>query len=175
MATTLLWRNGIGRRLGPQPEISGQMPFKSAEKFDWFTDELASECELLYQALRQCYRDGQITRPDIRSDNNTICPYGFDSTAAEIWMVTAGLNAPMVNDAGRNRPIAQSVALCSENDPPVTANIRHRTIRHVLEELVLIELISSAYPVAVTGSDSRTSDMRGERVTTTPPTYVGRI
>ncbi|KAG5453185.1 hypothetical protein CSKR_112746, partial [Clonorchis sinensis] len=33
-------------------------------------------------------------------------------------------------------------------------------------------LISSAYPVAVTGSDSRTSDMRGERVTTTPPTQM---
>ncbi|GAA52734.1 hypothetical protein CLF_108689 [Clonorchis sinensis] len=34
------------------------------------------------------------------------------------------------------------------------------------------ELISSAYPVAVPGFEPRTSDMRGERVTTTPPTHV---
>ncbi|GAA47340.1 hypothetical protein CLF_100242 [Clonorchis sinensis] len=39
----------------------------------------------------------------------------------------------------------------------------------------LRELISSAYPVAVPGFEPRTSDMRGERVTTTPPTHVGRI
>ncbi|KAG5455075.1 hypothetical protein CSKR_104584 [Clonorchis sinensis] len=35
-----------------------------------------------------------------------------------------------------------------------------------------VELISSAYPVAAPGFEPRTSDMRGERVTTTPPTHA---
>ncbi|GAA56871.1 translin-associated factor X-interacting protein 1 [Clonorchis sinensis] len=46
---------------------------------------------------------------------------------------------------------------------------------HWTRVLLLLELISSAYPVAVPGFEPRTSDMRGERVTTTPPTHVGRI
>ncbi|KER27929.1 hypothetical protein T265_05133 [Opisthorchis viverrini] len=47
--------------------------------------------------------------------------------------------------------------------------------RHWTRVLLLLELISSAYPMAVPGFEPRTSDMRGERVTTTPPTHVGRI
>ncbi|KER34021.1 hypothetical protein T265_00210 [Opisthorchis viverrini] len=37
------------------------------------------------------------------------------------------------------------------------------------------ELISSAYSMAMAGFEPRTSDMRGERVTTTPSTHVERI
>ncbi|KER26061.1 hypothetical protein T265_06635 [Opisthorchis viverrini] len=40
---------------------------------------------------------------------------------------------------------------------------------------VKLELTGSAYPMAVPGFEPRTCDMRGERVTTTPPTHVGCI
>ncbi|KER22198.1 hypothetical protein T265_09651 [Opisthorchis viverrini] len=43
------------------------------------------------------------------------------------------------------------------------------------KNLARIELISSAYPMAVPGFEPRIPDMRGERVVTTPPTHVGRI
>ncbi|KER19855.1 hypothetical protein T265_11468 [Opisthorchis viverrini] len=37
------------------------------------------------------------------------------------------------------------------------------------------ELISSAYPMVMPGFESETSDIRGERVTTTPPTQIPRF
>ncbi|KER26348.1 hypothetical protein T265_06393 [Opisthorchis viverrini] len=46
--------------------------------------------------------------------------------------------------------------------------------RHWTRVSLLLELISSAYPMAVPGFEPRTSDMRGERVSTTLPTHVGR-
>ncbi|KAG5453514.1 hypothetical protein CSKR_112259 [Clonorchis sinensis] len=51
----------------------------------------------------------------------------------------------------------------------------HQRWKHWTRVSLLLELISSAHPVAVPGFEPRTSDMRGERVTTTPPTHVGRI
>ncbi|GAA55189.1 hypothetical protein CLF_107108 [Clonorchis sinensis] len=47
--------------------------------------------------------------------------------------------------------------------------------KHWTRVSLLLGLISSAYPVALPGFEPRTSDMRGERVTTTPPTHVGRL
>ncbi|KER20778.1 hypothetical protein T265_10749 [Opisthorchis viverrini] len=47
--------------------------------------------------------------------------------------------------------------------------------KHWTRVSLLFELIGSAYPMAMPGFEPRTSDMRGERVTTTPPTHVGRI
>ncbi|KAG5455076.1 hypothetical protein CSKR_104585 [Clonorchis sinensis] len=46
--------------------------------------------------------------------------------------------------------------------------------KHWTRVSLLLELISSAYPVAVTGVEPRTADMRGERVTANPPTHVRR-
>ncbi|KER22681.1 hypothetical protein T265_09272 [Opisthorchis viverrini] len=40
---------------------------------------------------------------------------------------------------------------------------------------VLVQSFRSAYPMAVPGFEPRTSGVRGERVTTTTPTHVGRI
>ncbi|KAG5454972.1 hypothetical protein CSKR_105909 [Clonorchis sinensis] len=53
--------------------------------------------------------------------------------------------------------------------------LNHTKGKHWTRVSLLLELISSAYPVAVPEFEPRTSDMRGERVTTTPPTHVGRI
>ncbi|KER30674.1 hypothetical protein T265_13126, partial [Opisthorchis viverrini] len=43
--------------------------------------------------------------------------------------------------------------------------------RDSAESLVKTKLICNAYPMAVPGSEPRTPDIRGESVTTTPPTY----
>ncbi|KAG5451889.1 hypothetical protein CSKR_111264 [Clonorchis sinensis] len=47
--------------------------------------------------------------------------------------------------------------------------------KHCTRVSQILELISSAYPVAVPGFEPRTSDMRGERVTTTPPTHASEF
>ncbi|KER33906.1 hypothetical protein T265_00346 [Opisthorchis viverrini] len=47
--------------------------------------------------------------------------------------------------------------------------------RHWTRVSLLLERISSVYPMAVPGFEPRTPDMRGERVTTNPQTHVGCI
>ncbi|KER25421.1 hypothetical protein T265_07103 [Opisthorchis viverrini] len=47
--------------------------------------------------------------------------------------------------------------------------------KHWTRVSVLLELISSGYPMAVLGFELRKSDVRSERVTTVPPAHVGRI
>ncbi|KER22716.1 hypothetical protein T265_09236 [Opisthorchis viverrini] len=47
--------------------------------------------------------------------------------------------------------------------------------KHWTRVSLLLELISSAYPMTVPEFEPQTYDMRGERVSTTQPTHVGRI
>ncbi|KER23338.1 hypothetical protein T265_08750 [Opisthorchis viverrini] len=55
----------------------------------------------------------------------------------------------------------------SSREEVVAKNRKHST-----RVSLLLELISSAYPMAAPGFELRTTDMRGECVTTTPPTHV---
>ncbi|KER33219.1 hypothetical protein T265_00907 [Opisthorchis viverrini] len=50
----------------------------------------------------------------------------------------------------------------------------HTQEKHWTRVSLLLELVSSTYPMTVPGFEPRRSDMRGECETTTPPTHVGR-